>query len=261
VDTEKALLAAIWAAPHDDLPRLVYADWLDESGDPAKAARAEFIRVQCELARMGDDRGSRWMTLKDVETRLWREHGRKVYGEVANKLMNEPFRRGFVAPQRRMIVLDHFLNWSEEKVNRAVLWQFNLNNFGPRTRIVELTDNPRLRRLGFLGLWGMTDEQAAAVAESPHAVNLEGIHCRHGVMTASGVRALSQSPHLPHLTELILDTGTRVDVRFAQELCRSPLAERLKRLTFKGCDRIDPVARCLLAEKFPQQLMIPDRLT
>jgi uncharacterized protein (TIGR02996 family) len=52
VDTEKALLAAIWAAPHDDLPRLVYADWLDESGDPAKAARAEFIRVQCELAKM-----------------------------------------------------------------------------------------------------------------------------------------------------------------------------------------------------------------
>jgi uncharacterized protein (TIGR02996 family) len=41
--------------PDDDTPRLVYADWLDEHGQPE---RAEFIRVQCELARMpaGDPR-------------------------------------------------------------------------------------------------------------------------------------------------------------------------------------------------------------
>jgi uncharacterized protein (TIGR02996 family) len=43
-----ALLAAIRAAPDDDAPRLVYADWLDEHGQPE---RAEFIRVQIELAR------------------------------------------------------------------------------------------------------------------------------------------------------------------------------------------------------------------
>jgi uncharacterized protein (TIGR02996 family) len=49
--TEQALLAAIWADPHDDTPRLVYADWLDEHGQPD---RAEFVRVQCELARAGD---------------------------------------------------------------------------------------------------------------------------------------------------------------------------------------------------------------
>jgi uncharacterized protein (TIGR02996 family) len=43
-----ALLAAIRAAPKDDAPRLIFADWLDENGRPA---RAEFIRVQCALAR------------------------------------------------------------------------------------------------------------------------------------------------------------------------------------------------------------------
>jgi uncharacterized protein (TIGR02996 family) len=41
-----AFLAKIIAEPADDLPRLVYADWLDERGDP----RGEFIRVQVELA-------------------------------------------------------------------------------------------------------------------------------------------------------------------------------------------------------------------
>jgi uncharacterized protein (TIGR02996 family) len=45
---QAAFLAAILAAPEDDTPRLVYADWLEEHGDEA---HAEFIRVQCELAR------------------------------------------------------------------------------------------------------------------------------------------------------------------------------------------------------------------
>jgi uncharacterized protein (TIGR02996 family) len=46
---EAGLLAGIKAKPDDDLPRLVYADWLDEHGD---ASRAEFVRVQVELARL-----------------------------------------------------------------------------------------------------------------------------------------------------------------------------------------------------------------
>jgi uncharacterized protein (TIGR02996 family) len=40
------LLAGIIANAEDDAPRLVYADWLEENGDPD---RAEFIRVQCAL--------------------------------------------------------------------------------------------------------------------------------------------------------------------------------------------------------------------
>lgn len=45
--TESHLLAAILAAPEDDAPRLIYADWLEEHDQPE---RAEFIRVQCALA-------------------------------------------------------------------------------------------------------------------------------------------------------------------------------------------------------------------
>ena len=44
------LLAAIRANPADDLPRLVYADWLDEQVPCPDEGKAEFIRVQCELA-------------------------------------------------------------------------------------------------------------------------------------------------------------------------------------------------------------------
>lgn len=43
----EALLSAVIATPKDDLPRLVFADWLEENGE---AERAEFIRVQCQIS-------------------------------------------------------------------------------------------------------------------------------------------------------------------------------------------------------------------
>ncbi len=47
-----ALLAAILAEPDEDTPRLAFSDWLDEHGGEAERVRAEFIRVQIELARV-----------------------------------------------------------------------------------------------------------------------------------------------------------------------------------------------------------------
>jgi uncharacterized protein (TIGR02996 family) len=41
---QEAFLKAIQEQPEDDGPRLMYADWLEERGDP----RGEFIRVQCQ---------------------------------------------------------------------------------------------------------------------------------------------------------------------------------------------------------------------
>ncbi len=44
-----ALMSAILANPDDDLPRLVFADWLEENGTTdADAARVEFIRLGCK---------------------------------------------------------------------------------------------------------------------------------------------------------------------------------------------------------------------
>ena len=44
----QSLYAAICASPRDDLPKLVFADWLDEHGDSIDRAHAELIRIQCE---------------------------------------------------------------------------------------------------------------------------------------------------------------------------------------------------------------------
>ena len=56
MNTEGALLQMILEEPDDDAPRLVYADWLEEHGDP----RGEFIQVQCALAGMSENDDRRW---------------------------------------------------------------------------------------------------------------------------------------------------------------------------------------------------------
>jgi uncharacterized protein (TIGR02996 family) len=48
---DAGFLQDIVAHPEDDTPRLIYADWLEDHGDPDRAA---FIRVQCALARLDE---------------------------------------------------------------------------------------------------------------------------------------------------------------------------------------------------------------
>jgi uncharacterized protein (TIGR02996 family) len=52
-----ALVRAILAAPDDDLPRLVYADWLEENGRPTLA---ELTRLQCAVADLRDRQRVPW---------------------------------------------------------------------------------------------------------------------------------------------------------------------------------------------------------
>lgn len=72
--TNLALESAIVAHAEEDTPRLVYADWLDENGDPDRAA---FIRVQCRLAEMPPDHPD-WVDLIEQHDELiarvkWRQ--------------------------------------------------------------------------------------------------------------------------------------------------------------------------------------------
>src|SRR5262245_34947865 len=88
-----AFLAAIRENPDDDLPRLVYADWLDEHGEPE---RAEFIRVQCELAKLQQGE-HRWKELRSRERKLLRAREAEWRAALPN-LPNVgigPFDRGF----------------------------------------------------------------------------------------------------------------------------------------------------------------------
>jgi len=126
VDERQGLLQAVLDAPDDDALRLIFADWLEEHGE---AERAEFIRVQCELAvvhkRLHDLSQSevegdydRWAELRQRESELlegfalywlldafpaieperfeYRQENGRVVGFGGAILTTVAFRRGFV---------------------------------------------------------------------------------------------------------------------------------------------------------------------
>lgn len=81
------LLAAVWAAPSDDGPREVYADWLMERGDP----HGEFIALQLARAR-------RRVGPTPRENELLEAHIRRWLGplDVAVRIGSARFERGFL---------------------------------------------------------------------------------------------------------------------------------------------------------------------
>src|SRR5690349_19170012 len=88
---ERALLAAIWEDPYDDSVRLVYADWLDENGQPE---RAEFIRVQIELARF-DEWDEPPPALKLRQDELWKRWRTRWRAHLPKERRSCQFHRGF----------------------------------------------------------------------------------------------------------------------------------------------------------------------
>ena len=68
---EDDFLANVVADPDADEPRLAYATWLEQRADP----RGEFIRLQCERARLPADSPS-YRHLLEREQQLLQSHGR-----------------------------------------------------------------------------------------------------------------------------------------------------------------------------------------
>jgi uncharacterized protein (TIGR02996 family) len=87
-----ALLQAILAAPDDDAPRLAYADWLEEHYQPD---RAEFIRIQCDLAKLAVADGRR-AELEARERELLAKYESDWLGAIRSPWLRWQFRRGFV---------------------------------------------------------------------------------------------------------------------------------------------------------------------
>jgi uncharacterized protein (TIGR02996 family) len=96
---DNPFLQALLADPDDDTLRLALADWLDENDQPA---RAEFVRVQVELARGAADRDRR-RHLERRQRDLLVAHDAEWVAPLAEVLGCKPgqwggwvFRRGFV---------------------------------------------------------------------------------------------------------------------------------------------------------------------
>jgi len=103
---EHAFLRVIGANPDDDGPRLLYADFLEEKGDAASVAHAEFIRVQCALNAAGRSDPNLDL-LKTRERDLLTEHWRSWF-RPACQALGEPLPDG---PRGRAGVPRYSLRW------------------------------------------------------------------------------------------------------------------------------------------------------
>jgi uncharacterized protein (TIGR02996 family) len=203
--SHEAFLQAIMEDPDDDASRLVYADWLDEHGD---ADRAEFIRVQVELARPPED-GPRRDALRRRERRLLRDHRAAWEAARPAGTTKGAFVRGFLVPRLKEPA-DRFVRRRPEDFGPFPLWHITLTGLAnapdQARRVAELAACPHLLRAGGLSLTAnaIGPEGAERFAACPHLAHVTALGLRRNWMRAAGVRALVGSASWPRLTHLDL---------------------------------------------------------
>src|SRR4051812_36944821 len=94
MSVEAVLVRDVLAAPDDDVPRRLYADWLMDQPDPHLQARGEFIHLQCErAARPPDDPEA--PELLAEEYRLLAAHRDAWDAPLKSLTERQEYRRGF----------------------------------------------------------------------------------------------------------------------------------------------------------------------
>jgi uncharacterized protein (TIGR02996 family) len=197
---EAALLAAVCSRPDDDAPRLVYADWLDEHGRPARAAliRAEVEGVR-ELA--AGRRLSATLVRRLREARAGCPRPLAGLPKLPGVEWAGPTDRGFPA---RIRVADAaaFLRVAGRAYAAAPVSDLSLGRSTPAAvrRLAASPHLARLRRLDVSRL-GAGDAGVEALAGSPHLRRLEHFTAPYaGLSDRAGVAvAVALAGRLRHL--------------------------------------------------------------
>ena len=268
MDDGYALLRAIEADPDEDTPRLAYADWLDEhAATDADRARAEFIRVQCELARVAtDDERRAALNVREREAvapwcSVWAD-------QLPVKLSGMRFERGFFTPLRfdaadwfraadgiaalaPLIELE--LRSSTNPVRKdaarscpALQLVRRLNASGRRL-VTSLVRVGRLQNLFALDVSASdldSDECESLAATS--FPNLRRLAMTRNLIADRGLEALRHAAWFGQLESLALDHCGVSDGSLVAFVSH-PHAANLRRLTLGPFANSDEVARALIA--------------
>src|SRR5262249_5473597 len=187
---DEAFLEDIAEHPDDDAPRLIYADWLDDHGDPA---RAEFIRVQCELERTaeGEPRG------EDVirrEQHLMDEPVQEWTAEVAPNVTGCWFRRGLL--QLVSIEPRSFVEHAAKLFQHSPVTQVQLTQAQNRDDLPRFFNSPHLACVRTLSLsqCNLQDGDLQALAGCRRLPRLTTLWLGSNRITSDRLRILLASP-------------------------------------------------------------------
>jgi uncharacterized protein (TIGR02996 family) len=198
---EAAFLERICADPEADGPRLIFADWLDERGDP----RGEFIRLQIALSRLAADDPDRDRILAREGNLLSRHFA--AWAEPFKGLgAGLEFRRGFV----ETVNIDGrtFLRRAADLFRYAPVRHIRLLDVG--STLERVLACPQLARLTALTIYAQhIDERLArCLVESPHLNGLRSLGVGRNRIGDRGIERLAWSPRFRKLVRLDLsDNG------------------------------------------------------
>ena len=204
---ETAFLRAILEAPDDEAIRLIFADWLEERGDPY----GEFIRIQCGLAKLPPEEPRR-QTLVEREHLLWERHAPVWRSYLLPILRTAAFAHGFV--EAIHLTAAEFLANAEAIFAAAPVRHLRVRRPWPvsaRVSVAALAASPHLARLTGLDWSGqeLGDGGAAVLAASPHVAGFRSLVLRQNGIGDGGAAALADSPRMSGLTTLDL-AGNRI---------------------------------------------------
>ncbi len=200
---EAGLLAAIRDDPESDDLRRIYADWLDDNGQPG---RAEFIRVQLELAAMPhgwpNEHNPRRHALDLRQTELlWEFRDRWLDGLPDVEGVEYLFQRGLPS-WVKFANQDVFRRVARRVFRSAIVERISVG----RESAAQVMLSPLLAGITHLDLPAnaLHDQDLEALADSSHFFRLRWLNLSHNRLGPIGVRALAQSPLLAGLRFLDL---------------------------------------------------------
>jgi uncharacterized protein (TIGR02996 family) len=248
-DVGEALLQAILAEPEDEAARLVYADWLDENGGPAEQARAEFIRVQCELARLpeGDPRGKE---LRAREKALWTANRDPWQQDIPEELRrkNVQFRRGFL--EEVHLPPKVWARHGEGLFGRHPIHRVRLERTLNRKDAAAVAVNPYLARVRVLALVRCEFREPLQTLRilfaTPFLSGLRRLEVRKSYFGSRELGVLAEGPLLGRLRELILE-GNTLSPKAGQALGETDKVANLTELSLANNLLGDAGARALAA--------------
>ena len=224
-----ALLRAIEASPGEDTPRLAYADWLEEqAASESDRARAEFIRVQCELATARGDRRIR-LTVREQE--LLAGHEKAWVEQIPGHQFHPRFRRGFVEPL-------HMPAWDIAKADDKLLAAAPLHHvrlFQARFNPEKLAACPLFQHVRRLDLQSnvMRNADIAALVQSPHFGNLRILNASENSIGIAGCEAMRDA-EFPALRQFLISSNP-IKARGLAALRAASWFSRLEGLHVNGC--------------------------
>jgi uncharacterized protein (TIGR02996 family) len=234
--------------PDDDTPRLIFADWLQEHGDAATAARGEFLRLQVLRHRLSQD-DPNYHVLKRREGELFTQYRWTWLGPLADQARRWDFEGGMIqiTAQAEKMLVPGVAAWARTEagwwIDALILIDVT------SAHINHLTDSPLLDHLNVLYLNGNDLQHGLSRLFRSHRLAfITRLGLALNRLTAIHIACLVQSLSLPRLVYLDLQVNQLNDFAI-RILAGAPSLQKLATLRLEH-NRFTAEGIALLREAF-----------